>query len=158
MSGYFLSHSTQPRVGEWLGVASNPVLPVLKNIPGYFAVATGNGPDGKTTIVVKQNQPEAAVYRLNVGKVDSGLAKRVLHVDAGFVYSNAGAPEQQPRDAGNKNESEYNGEADFRSHQIYRDCSKREEPNQKRSDLVRRRAKLFRRHSVILTDKTEVRA
>lgn len=158
MSGYLSLANEQSPIAVWLGVAGDPVLPVLKNIPGYFAVAPGNGPDGETNVVVQQNEAEAPVNSLNVRKLNASFAKRVLHVDAGFVDGYTWAPEQQPCHASDKNETKHDSRADFRSQQIDCDRSKAKEPNQKRSDLVRARTKLLRRHPVILTDKAEVRA
>lgn len=146
-----------PTIGS-LGVASHPALPVVKDLARNLGVAAGNRPNGKALVVVKQHQTKATIDGLNIGIVHSGFAQRVLNVDAGLVNRNAWAPKEQPGNGCNKYQCNHHAEADSRNEQVHGNCAENKKPNQKGSDLVRSRAKLFSGHFAIVAEKSWVRA
>ncbi len=139
-----------------LGVFLDPSLPSGENLAGDLAVSTCDSKNVESLVIAENDQAKATVDGLNVGEINALFSKRVLNVDALSIESQSWAPKHDPSGEAEQHQNGYNAQTQTGYNQVHNNRGGRKNPNQKSSELIRRRPEFIRRHLVILTDKVQV--
>jgi hypothetical protein len=139
-----------------LGVFFDPSLPQGENFASNLAISASYRQDVESFVVAENDQTEATVDGLHVGKVDAFSTNRVLNVYAVCIDGQGWSPKHEPSGETERHQNCHNAQAQARYHQVHCNGGSGKYPDQQGRELIRRRPDFIRRHLVIVTDKVQV--